>query len=150
MRSLYVPAVFLLGACCCNKSAVLTPVPPPPVAAEPAHAAAVAPLDDVYFSFDRSDLSPDAQAQLKANATWLSANSGENVVLEGNCDERGTTEYNMALGERRAVSSKEYLVSIGVNPSRVSTISYGEERPLDPGHNETAWAKNRRVHFRVK
>jgi peptidoglycan-associated lipoprotein len=151
MRSLYVPAVFLLGACCCNKEAVLTPVPPPlaPVTA-PVQSAIVAPMDDVYFAFDRSDLSPNAQSQLRANASWMSSNSDAKVVLEGNCDERGTTEYNMALGERRAISAKEYMVSIGVNPDRMSTISYGEERPLDPGHNETAWAKNRRVHFRVK
>lgn len=146
-RALYIPGMLLLGACCCNK-----PVPqaPPPPTATPAPAPApvkVAELSDIFFDFDRSTIKSESEAQLKENAEWMSDNSGKNLVLEGHCDERGTSEYNMALGERRAQSAKQFLMSIGVEPSRMTTISYGEEKPFDPGHNEAAWAKNRRVHF---
>jgi len=103
--------------------------------------------EDIYFEFDSSALTGDAVSRLKRKAAWLEANGGVDVMIEGHCDERGTNEYNMALGERRAQSAKAFLENMGVDASRLSTISYGEERPVDPGHNEEAWAKNRRAHF---
>jgi peptidoglycan-associated lipoprotein len=106
-------------------------------------------LQDIYFAFDRYDLSLDAQNRLQTNAEWLQANPGVSVVIEGHCDERGSNEYNLALGERRAAATKEFLVSLGVSAQRLRTISYGEEMPLDPGHSEEAWSKNRRGHFLV-
>lgn len=108
------------------------------------------PLKPVYFDFDSSALSPAAQGTLKENAQWLQANSGKKVELQGNCDERGTNEYNMALGERRATSAFEYLRSLGIPADRMNTVSFGEENPVDPGHNEAAWSKNRRVDSVVK
>ncbi len=98
----------------------------------------------VYFAFDKADLSSEAVALLNKNVATLKANRDLKVVVEGNCDERGTVEYNLALGERRAKVVQEYYVSAGVDKSRIRIISYGKERPLDPGHNEEAWAKNRR------
>ncbi len=145
-RSLMVPALLVLGACCAEEAVeapLASPPPPPP----PATAPSVMPMADVYFGFDRSDLTPSAQDQMRSNAAWLSANASRGAVIEGHCDERGTNEYNMALGERRAMAAREYLVGLGVDPARLQTISYGEERPIDPGHSEEAWAKNRRVHF---
>jgi peptidoglycan-associated lipoprotein len=92
-------------------------------------------------------LLPQAQDLLSKKAGYMLAMSGTSITIEGNCDERGTDAYNMALGERRAEAAKAYLVNLGVNPSQINTISYGEERPADPAHNEAAWAKNRRDHF---
>ena len=107
-------------------------------------------LKPIYFDFDKSVLRPEAQAILRKKAEWLMANTKFSIVIEGNCDERGTNEYNLALGERRAITAKNFLVSMGVSMDRVSTISYGEEKPADPGHNDKAWAKNRRDEFKVK
>ncbi len=104
---------------------------------------------DIRFAFDRFDLRPEAREVLDKHAKWLKAHPEFNVRIEGNCDERGTAEYNMALGQRRAASAMKYLVDLGVGKNRLSTVSYGKERPLDPGHNEDAWAKNRRDHFSV-
>ncbi|NTW54559.1 MAG: peptidoglycan-associated lipoprotein Pal [Chlorobaculum sp.] len=146
-RALFVPAVLLLGACCCSKPVKTATPPPTPPSAPPAQPIAVQPLGDIFFDFDRSNLTPEAEAQLKTNAAWMVANSAKSVVIEGHCDERGTSEYNMALGERRAESAKGGMASIGANPERMSTVSYGEEKPFDPGHDEAAWAKNRRAHF---
>ena len=103
--------------------------------------------EDIYFDFDRSDLKPETQEILKGKAEWLRNNSGESVIIEGHCDERGTNEYNLALGDRRAQSAKNFLIDLGIARSRLTTISYGEERPADPRQNETAWSKNRRDHF---
>ncbi len=103
--------------------------------------------EDVYFDFDSYDLSPQATATLDAKVSYLKANPNAGVRVEGNCDERGSTEYNLALGERRAQAAKKYLVNAGVKPGRIDTVSYGEEKPADPSHNEEAWAKNRRDHF---
>ncbi len=89
----------------------------------------------------------DAVSQLKNNAAWMDANRSKRVIVEGHCDERGTNEYNMALGERRASSAKEYIVSLGISPERIETISYGEEKPFAQGSTEEAWAQNRRAHF---
>jgi len=104
---------------------------------------------DVNFDFDQYDIRPDARAILDRKAAFLNANSSVRTQIEGHCDERGTTAYNMALGERRANAAKQYLTTAGVSAGRMSTISYGKERPLDPGHNEAAWARNRRDHFAV-
>lgn len=104
----------------------------------------------IHFAFDRSDLSDTAKELLKEKAEWLKANQGASVIIEGHCDERGTTEYNLALGERRARAVKEYLQDLGVGGFRMSTISYGEERPLDPRQNEAAYSKNRRAQFVLK
>ncbi len=106
-------------------------------------------LATVYFDFDKYDLKSDARDALAANAEWLKSNPGIQIQIEGNCDERGTEEYNLALGERRANAVKSYLVSLGVDEARLFTISYGEERPADPGHNKEAWAKNRRADFKT-
>jgi peptidoglycan-associated lipoprotein len=103
--------------------------------------------EDIYFDFDQSVIRPDAQDVLRKKAEFLRENSGSSVIIEGHCDERGTSEYNLALGERRALAAKAFLMNMGISSSRLSTISYGEERPVDPGSNEEAWARNRRAHF---
>jgi peptidoglycan-associated lipoprotein len=103
-------------------------------------------LKDIYFEFDRYDVRPQDADILKQNAAWLTKSPNAKIQIEGHCDERGTSEYNLALGERRANSTKKYLISLGVKADRISTITYGKERPLDPAHTEEAWAKNRRAH----
>ena len=139
---------------------VETPVVPPPPAPAPAPVApapplppappAPPPLKDVFFDFDRSAIRDEQKAALNDNAGWLKANSGAKIILEGHCDERGTAEYNLALGERRAKAVKDYLVGTGIAADRISTISYGEERPFVLGHDESAWKWNRRAHFVVQ
>ena len=106
-------------------------------------------LKDIHFAFDRYDLTEESRMLLAENAKVLLAHTNLIVQIEGHCDERGSNEYNLALGERRAVSAKLYLIKLGVAGNRLSTISYGEEMPLDPGHTEEAWGKNRRAEFRV-
>lgn len=103
--------------------------------------------ENVYFDFDDASLNYQAQEVLKQKAMWLRNSADANVVIEGHCDERGTNAYNLALGERRAESAKAFLVNLGISGARLTTISYGEEKPLDMGHNEEAWAKNRRAAF---
>ena len=102
---------------------------------------------NIYFDFDKSELTADAQAVLMKKAEYLKKNPKYAVRIEGNCDERGTNEYNLALGERRAHAALDFLATLGVSKDRMSTISYGEERPLDPGSGEDAWAKNRNDQF---
>ena len=111
--------------------------------------AEAAAFEDIHFDFDKYDLKAPARAKLDGLANWLLKYGEFNANIEGHCDERGTAEYNLALGERRAQAAKSYLVNLGVDGARVNTISYGEEMPLDPRHNEEAWAKNRRDHFVV-
>jgi peptidoglycan-associated lipoprotein len=106
--------------------------------------------EDVLFEFDSASLTAEAQEILRAKAEWLRANPGVRVLIEGHCDERGTNEYNLALGDRRAYSSKAFLTDLGIDDTRISTISYGEERPIASGASEEAWAKNRRAHFVIK
>ncbi|MBI5048510.1 MAG: peptidoglycan-associated lipoprotein Pal [Deltaproteobacteria bacterium] len=101
----------------------------------------------VYFDFDRFTIRDDMKSVLEKNVEWLKKNSAIAIQIQGNCDERGSNEYNIALGERRAQSIKEYLINYGIKQSRLSTVSYGEEKPADPGHTEEAWAKNRRGEF---
>ncbi|MCK5407953.1 MAG: peptidoglycan-associated lipoprotein Pal, partial [Candidatus Krumholzibacteria bacterium] len=107
-------------------------------------------LDDVFFAFDKYSLTEESKRSLEQNAKELKRASGATIVIEGHCDERGTKAYNLSLGEKRANAAKEYLVALGVPGSRVAIISYGKEQPFDPGHDETAWAKNRRAHFVIK
>ena len=133
------------------------PAPMPQVAQPAAPAlprvsefAANANLQDVYFEFDKYDIRPDAARILDANATWLKANARNLLLIEGHCDERGTAEYNLALGERRAKSTMNYLVGQGVAASRITVISYGKERPVCTEKTEACWAKNRRAHHLVK
>jgi len=105
--------------------------------------------EHIYFAFDKYDLLHYSQAVLKEKAAWLRRNASCGVWIEGHCDERGTSEYNLALGERRAYAAQEFLVALGISKDRIKTISYGEERPADPGHNEKAWVKNRRDEFKL-
>lgn len=107
-------------------------------------------LQNIYFDYDKSGIRPDAREILKANAEIFTKNSSSKIVVEGHCDERGTAEYNMALGERRAQEAKQYLVNLGIDASRIETISYGKERPLDNRSIEEAWAQNRRAQFLLK
>ncbi len=106
-------------------------------------------LQIVYFEFDKYSLTTQTRDILNSNATWLKNNPNVSVQIEGHCDERGTLEYNQVLGENRAINVKKYLVTLGIDPGRLYTISYGELRPADPGHDEDAWAKNRRAQFKI-
>jgi len=110
---------------------------------------AVRELQTIYFDYDSAKLKAPAKTKLERAADWLKRNPNVNVRIEGHCDERGTNEYNLALGERRALSARRYLVSLGINPDRIFTISYGEERPAAEGHDESAWKFNRRDEFKV-
>ena len=130
------------------------PPPPPPPAPTPPPGPSISQQafqefqnQDINFDFDQYDLRTDARTILDRKASFLNQNGSVRVQIEGHCDERGTNEYNMALGERRANAAKQYLTTAGISAGRLSTISYGEERPLDPGHSEAAWARNRRAHF---
>ena len=109
--------------------------------------AAMVALKDIRFDFDKYNISPQDAEILKQDFGWFPENPGAHVRIEGNCDERGTVEYNLVLGQKRADSAKTYLTTLGIDPRMLETISYGKERPVDPGHNEAAWAKNRRDHF---
>jgi peptidoglycan-associated lipoprotein len=110
-------------------------------------ARAVVRLGDIFYDFDRDLIRPDGRRVLEGNARWLKQNGDRRIVIEGHADERGTTEYNLALAERRAQAAKRYLVSLGIEPGRIRTISYGEERPFCLEHNEQCWQENRRGHF---
>ena len=136
------------------------PAPAPPTAAPQAPATTARPspkefmaipeLKPIYFDFDKYDIRPADAKVLDANASWLKSNAAQLVLIEGHCDERGTNEYNLALGERRAKSTMNYLVSQGVQASRITIISYGEERPVCTQKTEECWSKNRRAQFLVK
>lgn len=150
----------LLMAVGCQKKTVMeqtgqAPAPAPAPKEKPAvtpgpdKMAGMVMQEDIYFAYDRSFLSPMAQENLRRKAEWLRANPNATVTIEGHCDERGTNEYNLALGDRRAESAKSFLVDLGISAKRLATISYGEERPVDPRSMEEAWSKNRRAHFVV-
>jgi peptidoglycan-associated lipoprotein len=136
-------------------SAEPTSVPPEPVAEDSIAAGSIddinrnSPLQPVFYGLDASEVDADGQRVLQANAEILRRYSTWQISVEGHCDERGTAEYNLALGERRAVAARNYLVSLGIPADRVKTVSYGKEFPFDPGHTEEAWSKNRRAHFVV-
>jgi peptidoglycan-associated lipoprotein len=102
---------------------------------------------DAFFGYDSPSLDPDAQAALTTSAAFLRSNSGYNLLIEGHCDERGTEQYNLALGDRRANIAKEFLMTLGIDGSRIRTVSYGEERPFEEGHDEASYAQNRRAHL---
>jgi len=106
--------------------------------------------EDVYFEFNRAELLSEAQDVISRKALWLWDHPDVSVIIEGHCDERGSEEFNMLLGEKRAGSVKTFLIGLGINPERLLAVSFGKELPVDPGHNEEAWSKNRRVHFRIK
>lgn len=130
-----------------------TIVPPEPVLDDAIASASIddlnrnSPLKPVFYDLDSSDVSPAGQKALDENAALLKRYATWAVTIEGHCDERGTAEYNLALGERRAVNARAYLVSLGISADRLRLVSYGKEFPFDPGHDEAAWAKNRRAHF---
>ena len=130
-----------------------TIVPPEPVREDAISSASIddlnrnSPLKPAFFEYDSSELTPEAQKVLDENAATLKRFSTWTVTIEGHCDERGTAEYNLALGERRAVTARAYLISLGVSADRLRTVSYGKEFPFDPGHDETSFSKNRRAHF---
>jgi peptidoglycan-associated lipoprotein len=108
------------------------------------------PLADIHFNYDQYQLTALSQSILGGHAAWLKSHPGVRLRIEGHCDERGTVEYNLALGDRRASSARDYLVQLGIDPARLTTSSFGKERPVDPGHDEEAWARNRRAHFVVQ
>jgi peptidoglycan-associated lipoprotein len=130
-----------------------TIVPPEPVRDDSISSASLddlnrnSPLKPAFFEYDSADLSADAQSALNVNAGVLKQYPSWTVTIEGHCDERGTAEYNLALGERRAVAARAYLISLGISADRLRTVSYGKEFPFDPGHAEAAFVKNRRAHF---
>ena len=145
-----------LGGCGCFWQQMKGETPPP--AAEPAKVAppeqkvevpVASPMQDINFDFDKYAIRDGDAAILKQNMGWLNApaNKGKKVRIEGHCDERGTVEYNLVLGQKRADSAKNFLVNLGADSRLLETVSYGKEKPVDPGHNEAAWAKNRRAHF---
>ena len=107
------------------------------------------PLADIHFDYDQARLSDEARSILEKHALWMQNHRAAKIAIEGHCDERGTTDYNLALGEQRARATRDYLVNLGVAAERLTTVSYGKEKPLDPASNEAAWTKNRRAHFVV-
>ncbi|MDI6699471.1 MAG: peptidoglycan-associated lipoprotein Pal [Candidatus Saccharicenans sp.] len=174
---LFLTVILVLSfASSCKKKAKEVPPPPPPQALEQPRVEKVEepvlkepilteeeifmkktleeinqekPLAMIHFDYDKYNIRPDAASVLEANAGWLKKYQTAKVLIEGHCDERGTEEYNLALGEKRAKSTMDYLVSLGISPDRLRIISYGKSQPLDPGHDETAWAKNRRAQFLI-
>lgn len=172
MRKLMMVLVVLAFACgtmlmmssCAKKQigtgeaapAVAAPSAPAPAAAAPstkgvdmAQDVRAFEAEGIYFDFDKSEIKPEAKAVLEKKASWLRANSSYKVKIEGNCDERGTNEYNLALGDRRAKAAQKYLNALGISMDRMSTISYGEEKPICTEHNEKCWSKNRRDDFKL-
>jgi peptidoglycan-associated lipoprotein len=133
-----------------------TPISQPPAISSSALPAAAAtapgasPLKDVFFEYDKAVIEGDQRTALNDNVRWLKSNANAKILLEGHCDERGTSEYNLGLGDRRAKAVRDFLITAGVAPNRIGTISYGKERPFAFGHDERAWKQNRRVHFALQ
>ncbi len=150
-------ALLTLGGCTCKKPECLEPVLAAPASTDEESLDAKGfPIGEgrttkgmlpVYYDFDKSDIRADQQPRMQVNASFMATHSGVDVRVEGNTDSRGTNEYNMALGERRAMSAKKYLISLGVDERRLTTVSYGEERVLLTGQDEMSWAQNRRSDF---
>jgi len=156
----------LLGASGCARKSVQSPptVPSPPTSQSPREMPATSPLTPspsspavvagdfapIFFGYDSHALDGTARTALDRNAKLLRDRSDLRITIEGHCDERGTVEYNMSLGERRAQAARDYLIAAGVTAARIEIISYGKERPFDDGHSESAWASNRRAHFVVR
>jgi peptidoglycan-associated lipoprotein len=158
-------AAALMAAGCSSSKKVSTTPPPPPASEETQTEAPPPPpppsssdgvteerttLADAFFDFDDASLRSDAKTTLENNARFLETHGSAKAIVEGHCDERGSVEYNLALGERRARAAKDFLVSYGIAAARLTTISYGKERPFDSGHDESSWSKNRRAHFVAK
>jgi peptidoglycan-associated lipoprotein len=154
---LSISLIIILG---CPKQPKKVEMPPPPpvetttiaeTPEQPPEEPPVPPLQlsSIYFDYDKYDIRPDAQMVLSENGKSLTEHSTATIRIEGNCDERGTEQYNLALGEKRANSARDYLVNYGIEASRMTTISYGESRPVASGHNEQTWAKNRRDDFAI-
>jgi peptidoglycan-associated lipoprotein len=135
---------------------VAEPFPPQPVDKTPVVELSIDELNrqgvlrTVYYAYNSNDIDDAARTTLQANAAWLKAHAQYDIEIGGHCDERGSIGYNVALGDRRATAAKDYIVSLGVDGSKLIAISYGEEKPVDPGHDEAAWAKNRRAEFTIK
>ena len=144
IRVLAICALLVMAAGCTCRAKKVGPGDNIPVAAQGDV------LSDVNFAFDSSVIDGLAKSVLQQNFEYLNTNMDVNVQIEGHCDERGTAEYNLALGHKRARATMDYLVSLGITAERLSTVSYGEELPLDPGKGEEAWSKNRRAHFVIK
>jgi peptidoglycan-associated lipoprotein len=152
-----VLAIMLVG--CRGHKPAPPPVEPPPIQAPETTAVVIPPvvepppapleLTTIHFDFDKFNLRPDARDIMAQNADGLSKHNMAVIKIEGHCDERGSEAYNMALGEKRATAARDYLVNYGVNKDKISVISYGKSRPVDTGHDENAWAKNRRADFIV-
>ena len=151
-------AVAALGACASRGEPAPTPTDttPPPTTTAPRGPVPgsvedfrVSVGDRVFFGYDQFDLTPEARQVLERQAAWLRQYPNVRILVAGNCDERGTREYNLALGARRAAAARDYLVSLGVQPGRVETVSYGKERPLDARSNEEAWSVNRNAHTQI-
>lgn len=172
----FVCCLVLMFTANCKPKAKTAPPPPPPAKEQPkvekvVEAPAVkkptmteeeifmsksleeinlaAPLKTIFFDYDRYLIREDAKPALDANSGWLRKFSSAKILIEGHCDERGTEEYNLALGEKRAKSTFDYLVSLGISPQRIRVISYGKSQPLDNGHTEMAWQRNRRAQFLI-
>ena len=148
VKSLLIIAICITSLACCRSKGAKVGVDDG--AGNIPTASDSGPLKDIHYDFDSSAVSSMDRSVLKDNAQWMMENSSSKVQVEGHCDERGTVEYNLALGDRRAKSAYDVLRSLGVKKEQMTTISYGEEIPLDPGHTEAAWAKNRRAHFSIQ
>jgi peptidoglycan-associated lipoprotein len=157
---LALAAILSIALIGCKHTPPPPPVEPPPIATPETTAVVTPPpvvepppapleLTTIHFDFDKFNLRPDARDIMAQNADGLSKHAGAVIKIEGHCDERGSEAYNMALGEKRATAARDYLVNYGVNKDKISVISYGKSRPVDTGHDENAWAKNRRADFIV-
>jgi peptidoglycan-associated lipoprotein len=152
-----VTAVAALSACASRPEPTPTPETPTPPAAERPQGPVPGSIEDfrvsvgdrVFFGYDRFDLTPEARSVLERQAAWLRQYPNIRILVAGNCDERGTREYNLALGARRAAAVRDYLASLGVSGDRMETVSYGKERPIDPRSNEEAWSVNRNGHTQI-
>ena len=176
LKTLVIPGMLFLGACCSGKDVVVAPQPAPVPAPAPAPVPApvpvpapapvpapvkpqptpppapvfVPPLADIFFDFYKSDIRSDAAAQLKTDADWMNANPTKNIILEAHSDAKGSREYNIALGQRRAAAAKNYLVKLGINPARLKAVSFGKEKPVVEGTSDEVRSQNRRVRFVVE
>jgi peptidoglycan-associated lipoprotein len=161
MRSMFmtIAAVAALSACASRPPATTPPAETPTTTPQPTAPSGpragsvedfrVSVGDRVFFGYDRFDLAPEARSVLERQAAWLRQYPNVQILVAGNADERGTREYNLALGARRSAAARDYLVSLGVAANRVQTVSYGKERPLDPRANEEAWSVNRNAHTQI-
>ncbi len=160
-----IPGMLFLSACCCSKDVVVAPPPAPvpspapapvrvpvpvPVPPPPPVPVVLPPLADIFFDFDKSEIRSDAAAQLQTDADWMKANPTKSIILEAHSDSKGSSEYNIALGQRRASAAKNYLVKLGINPARLKAVSYGKDKPVVAGTSDEVRAQNRRVCFVVE